>query len=181
MLTLIEDNSSDYKNRTEVNARDADVTIAIALYPDSFGEKLTKNMAKKHNKLFISVSPNDDINLKSTEVSETLYNLFSDRPFKINIAGNGLKTMEGKLTQQECDDFTLTFMRALMEKRKLNIELIRSGGQTGFDEAGIKASLTLGINTLGYYPKGFKILNLSGTKYQRESDVKALYQPYFKK
>ena len=178
MLTLIEDQSSDYKNRTEVNARDADVTIAIALLPNSLGETLTRNMAKKHNRLFISVSPLDDVDVKSSEISDTLSKLFMDKAFKINIAGNGLKTMQGKFTQKQCDEFTLSLMRLILQKNKLNVELIRSGGQTGFDEAGIKASLTLGIKTIGYYPKGFKIMHMSGSKYQKRSEVEALYKPY---
>lgn len=179
MLTLIEDKSSDYRNRTEVNAREADVTLAIALYPNSLGENLTKNMVKKHNKVFISVSPHDNIEIKSQEIVDHLNNLFPNTPIKLNIAGNGLKTMKGELTQEECDDFTFNLLSSMVEKGIL-IEIIRSGGQTGFDEAGIKASLRLGYNTIGYYPKGFKIMDMTGSKYQKRFDVEKKYVDFIK-
>ena len=92
MLTILEDSSTNYQNRTEVNAREADVTIAIATVHNSPGEILTRNMAKKHNKLFIGISPHDDVQVKSHEVIDVLKNKFGNVPIKINIAGNGLKT-----------------------------------------------------------------------------------------
>jgi hypothetical protein len=181
MLTIIEDESSNYQTRTEVNAREADVTLAIALYPNSLGEILTKNMVKKHKKIFISVSPHDNIAIKAQEIVDDLFKIFLSTPIKINIAGNGLKTMKGQLNQKECDDFTLKLLTAIVEKDRIKIESIRSGGQTGFDEAGIKASLSLGYNTIAYYPKGFKIVDMSGTKFQKRIDVEKKYHMFVKK
>ncbi len=45
------------------------------------------------------------------------------------------------------------------------------GGQTGFDTSGIRAGIRLGIDTIGYYPKGFKIRDLQGDKIQTKEDV----------
>lgn len=82
----------------------------------------------------------------------------------LNIAGNGIYTMKGLLTQEVCDNFTYKLLKAVVEHPdlKYEISLIRSGGQTGFDEAGNKAAIKLGIPTLVYAPKGWKFKTLVG-------------------
>jgi 5'(3')-deoxyribonucleotidase len=54
---------------------------------------------------------------------------------------------------------------------EVKIQSIRSGGQTGFDEAGLKAGLKLKINTIAYYPKGYRIRDLEGDKTQTREQV----------
>ena len=51
---------------------------------------------------------------------------------------------------------------------KNKIEYIRSGGQTGMDEAGAKASLMLGIPTLIYAPKNWLFKDINGITYSDE-------------
>jgi hypothetical protein len=72
--------------------------------------------------------------------------------------------MKGLLTQEVCDNFTYKLLKAVVEHPdlKYEISLIRSGGQTGFDEAGNKAAIKLGIPTLVYAPKGWKFKTLEG-------------------
>lgn len=172
---LREDNDAGYGPRTEINAKKSDVTIAIALNFDSAGEKLTKAVTNKHNKLYIPVSPIGDIKEKAKKIVNLLNDTFlgKKQTLTINIAGNGISTLSGKLTQQECDDFTYDLLLSIIlhEEFKLKIHYIRSGGQTGFDEAGLKAGIKLKINTIAYYPKGYRIRDLSGDKNQTRQEV----------
>ena len=45
--------------------------------------------------------------------------------------------MKGKYTQEQVDQFTYNLLKAIIESPKLEIKIgsIRTGGQTGFDEA----------------------------------------------
>ena len=175
IFILQEDSSSDYKNRTEVNVLGADVTFAIAIDFESHGEKLTKNLAQKYDKLYIPVSPSGSTKEKADKIVDVINKRFLGKKNKIsfNIAGNGLYTMKGKMTQEECDKFTYELIRDIIYHEKLNVRInkIRSGGQTGFDEAGIKAGLKLKIDTTAFYPKGFRIRDLEGDKTQTRKEV----------
>lgn len=175
IFILKEDTSSDYKNRTEVNVINADVTFAIAINFDSHGEKLTKELAKKYGKLYIPVRPEGSIEEKAEKIVKVLRENFEGKKHTItfNIAGNGIYTMKGVKTQEECDSFTYELLNAIINHKDLNIRVnkIRSGGQTGFDEAGIKAGLKLKIDTTAFYPKGYKIRDLDGDKLQTRKEV----------
>lgn len=80
----------------------------------------------------------------------------------LNIAGNGIYTMKGKYTQQEVDEFTYELLHAVIHSpNSINkIGFVRTGGQTGFDEAGAKAGSRLSIPTLVYAPKGWRFRTL---------------------
>ena len=171
---LEEDKDSGYAPRTAINAQRADVTFAIAINFDSAGEKLTKSLAKKHDKLYIPVSPYGDIIEKSNKIVALLNSTFIDKHYiSFNIAGNGIYTMKGTMTQEQCDDFTYNLLHAIVNHTELKsrINMIRSGGQTGFDEAGIKAGIKLKIDTTAYYPKGYKIRDLQSDKTQTREEV----------
>jgi 5'(3')-deoxyribonucleotidase len=175
IFILQEDSSTDYKNRTEVNAMSADVTFAIARDFSTAGEKLTKTLAQKHGKLYIPISPEGDVMEKAKKVVNLLNETFVGKKHTIsfNIAGNGLYTMKGAMTQKECDEFTYSLLWYTINNKnfKLKVGKIRSGGQTGFDEAGIKAGIKLKIDTTAFYPKGFRIRDLDGDKYQTRKEV----------
>lgn len=172
---LEEDRDGGYQARTEINAREADVTIAIAVNFNSPGEKLTKQFVKKYNRLYIPVSPYGDITEKAVKIVALINETFENKnvPITLNIAGNGIATLNGSLTQEQCDDFTynLLFLIKNNVNLKPKIKMIRSGGQTGFDEAGIKAGLKLKIDTVAYFPKGYRIKDLDGDKTQTRAEV----------
>lgn len=168
---LEEDKDSGYTARTEINVRETDATIAIAIKFDSAGEKLTKAMALKHKKLYISVSPiTGEISEKAEKIVGVLNKTFEGVKHSIllNIAGNGIYTMNGTMNQEQCDDFTYNLLQVIVRHPdlKIKIKLIRSGGQTGFDEAGIKAGIKLQIDTTAYYPKGYRIRDMKGDRTQ---------------
>ena len=95
----------------------------------------------------------------------------------LNIAGNGIYTMKGKYTQQQVDNFTYDLLKAVTESPNLinKIESIRTGGQTGFDEAGAKAGIRLGIPTIILAPKGWKFRDVSGTDISNEQAFKVRF------
>ncbi len=180
-----EEQSSGYAERTKKNAS-VDATIALAVDFSTAGEKLTKSSVESQGKKYIP------IDAKSLEVTEERVNkivdilnsipnkktdLFEDvqQGITLNIAGNGIYTM--KYSQQQVDDFTYQLLKAVIESPKLNkkISLIRSGGQTGFDEAGAKAGLKLGIPTLVLAPKGWAFRNVNNKDIYNEAQFKARF------
>lgn len=174
-FTLDEDHNSNYQYRTEVNVKNADVTFAIAIDFNSPGEKLTKKLAIKHNKIYIPVTPNGDVSLKADKIvdfiNEKFFKIKSE--ITLNIAGNGIFTMKGIMTQEECDEFTYNLLSAIINHKNILVKVksIRSGGQTGFDTSGIRAGIKLNLDTTAYYPKGFRIRDLQGDKTQTKEAV----------
>jgi 5'(3')-deoxyribonucleotidase len=180
MLILKQDDSPDYKPRTEVNVKQSDVTMAIAVNFDSPGEKLTKSLALSHGKLYIPVSPTGDISEKASKIVSVLNKYFEslgNKTFVLNVAGNGIATLKGSMTQHECDEFTYSLLKEINDHTNLKVKIcaIRSGGQTGFDEAGIKAGLKMKLETTAYYPKNYRIRDLQGDKNLTREEVLKLY------
>lgn len=105
------------------------------------------------------------------------FEIVTEQEFKgisLNIAGNGIYTMKGKYTQQEVDNFTYSLLKEVLNSPNLKskITLIRTGGQTGFDEAGAKAGVKLKIPTLVLAPKGWKFRNALGVDIGDELEFK---------
>jgi 5'(3')-deoxyribonucleotidase len=162
---ILEENISDnYKVRTEENVNNSDLTLAIAIDFDSFGEKITKELTLKADKKYIAVSPDGDPIKKATKIVAKMNDLNLPQKFILNIAGNGLSTMKGQILQNEADEFTYILLKTISQNPKLNSKIgsVRTGGQSGFDEAGAKAAIKLGFTTVVHMPKGFKMRNQDG-------------------
>jgi hypothetical protein len=86
----------------------------------------------------------------------------------LNIAGNGIYTLRGEWTQAQIDNYVEDTLNEILTHPKLKnrITEIRTGGQTGVDEAGAKAAIKLGkifgIKTTILAPKGWKFRDESG-------------------
>ena len=141
-----EEQTSGYKNRTIKNAS-ADVTIAIAVDFNTAGEKLTKSSVLNQNKLYLPVST--DIFSSANEVTMMAGKLVSEiikinkKEISLNIAGNGIYSLKNTFPggQSSVDNFTLELLTDVnnrLKEKGIKIILLRSGGQTGFDEAGNK-------------------------------------------
>ena len=155
-IVFEEDSSMGYAKRTERNAS-ADATIAIAIDFDSAGERSTKKTTNLQKKEYIPIDANNmDVTPDRVEKIVDLLNKTNAKT--LNIAGNGIYIMKVKYTQQEIDEFTYDLLKAVIEHPNLKnkIKSIRTGGQTGFDEAGAKAGQRLGISTKVLAPKGWK-------------------------
>lgn len=171
-LIFEEDKSYGYRNRTYINAK-ADATIAIAINFNTAGEKCTKNAVLSQNKIYVPVNFFD---MEQFEV-EKIIKIFNTNLIKtLNIAGNGLYTL--KIPQTDVDNKVYDFLKKIVEHKNLvsKIELIRSGGQTGVDEAGIKAALRLNIPAHILAPKNWKFRLASGNDYCDEFRFKERFE-----
>ena len=152
MIEFIEDTSSGYGHRTYENARLADLTIAFAVIPDSSGEKTTMQAAAIANKPMIMVDLSTNTVTKYRFDNLDLSNIRS-----INVAGNGMSRFAKQgYTQERVDDIVYMWLKRFIEDNNLNITEIRSGGQTGADESGLKAAVKLGIKAVCLCPKGWR-------------------------
>jgi len=161
-IIFLEEKSRGYKVRTIKNAS-ADVTIAMAIDFNSAGEKLTKQSVLFQGKKYIP------IRLNTLQITDELVNNIIDslniiKAKTINIAGNGLYTFKGIYNQEQLDNYVYELLSKVLLSDKLitKIETIRSGGQTGIDESGAKASDELNITTIVLAPLGWKFRDITG-------------------
>lgn len=158
MITFNEIQKKGYAARTAHNIMKCGVTIAFATDFKTKGELLTKKLCEQYKKPYIPV----DFNNKelSDERVNRIANWFHthDRSGVINIAGNGIYSLN------ETQDELNRFMESFFEKLEwcIGIDLIISGGQTGFDEAGIVAADWMGYDCEVNAPKGWCFRNKQG-------------------
>jgi len=169
-----EDSDSGYRGRTIKNAT-ADVTIAIAFDFNSAGEKLTKKSVLEAGGLYFPIELNR-FGLNEYTLLNVINHLgllikgLNKSEITLNIAGNGIYTLrETTFNKQSiCDYFTYCMLKELvneLDRQRENglfdtkIVSVRTGGQTGFDEAGAKAAIKIGIPTTVLAPKGWRFRN----------------------
>jgi hypothetical protein len=161
-----------YRYRTIENAKESDVTIAMAYDFTTSGERLTKDSAMGFDfktrkasspEKYISIDLNKDLNIN--DVIDRL-NKLKPKEITINIAGNSIFSLrtKHKMSQAHADIMIFNILEQIITNPKLNkkVKLIRSGGQTGIDESGIKAGIKLGIPVLIHAPKGWLIRDVNG-------------------
>lgn len=161
-FTLEEHPSASYAPRTHANAA-ADATWAYAVDFTTAGEVLT---AKAAGDRILQTK----VGTPAEECSKQLVaHLRKLKARSLNIAGNGLYTLitnfpgKPEQLQQKLDAFVLKVLTAVHTEYPL--QQIRSGGQTGVDEAGAKAGIALGVPTLVLMPKGYRIRNAMASDY----------------
>ncbi|OCR88044.1 hypothetical protein CFT13S00388_02425 [Campylobacter fetus subsp. testudinum] len=146
-----------YRYRTLENAAGADLTIAIASNFDTSGERLTKNSAK-NSYIAEDIKDIEELGIDTQRIKSKV----GDKPFTINFAGNRLATLAGNTkdsilgkiyTQEEVDTLLHDAVKTLKDEFKENFLGIRSGGQSGIDEAAIKAGIAHNIPSLVHAPK----------------------------
>ncbi|HPQ78884.1 MAG TPA: putative molybdenum carrier protein, partial [Candidatus Dojkabacteria bacterium] len=154
-----EEQSSGYIERTRKNAS-ADATIDFGL--NQTGESWTKKAVENNKKKYIGINTNN-LTITTEMINNIVENLNSVNAKTLNIAGMGIYNMKNN-TQEEIDKFVYDLLKKVVESPNLKtkIESIRTGGQTGFDEAGAKASQKLGIKTIVLAPKGWVFRNKEG-------------------
>lgn len=175
-ITFEVSSAAGYKDRTIKNAS-ADATIAIATDFTTAGELLTKNSVLGQGKKYIAIDVSKTLKVSDRVVTAVVDRLNAAGARTLNIAGNGIYTMKGQYTQKEVDDYTYELLKRVTESPNLllPIESVRTGGQTGFDEAGAKAGSRLGIPTLVLAPKGWKFRNVKGQDIEDEKAFKARF------
>lgn len=144
-----------YGERTDENADWSDATIAIAEDFTTPGEIRTKRAAgKKYIKAKIDTEL--DLEDQADEIADSLYkNLKKKKQTKdinLNIAGNGIYTLQED--QEYYDKLIERVLKNLLDKG-ITIKEVRSGGQSGIDEAGVKAAAKLGLKWSINAPKNY--------------------------
>ena len=168
-INFLEEQSTGYKNRTLKNAS-ADATIDFGL--NQLGEPWTKKAVDNNKKKYIGINTNN-LTITSEMVAEIVEGLNSVNAKTLNIAGMGIYNMKNN-TQEQVDEFVYNLLKQVIESPtlKIKIQSIRTGGQTGFDEAGAKAGKKLGIPTMILAPKGWMFRNESGQDITDEKQFK---------
>lgn len=163
-----------YRGRTLRNAS-ADVTFAFAADFSTAGKRLTKRAVLEQGCIYCPIGYGGQ---RATENAIQAAVAALNRPGKpkvtLNIAGNGLYSLQRFGDQAEVDAYAIDFLRRVLvaPERVAAITLVRSGGQSGFDEAGVKAAGQLGLRTLVLAPKGWTYRTADGRDISDEQAFK---------
>lgn len=179
-ITFREHRDPSYVGRTKENAS-ADATIAIAANFNSAGEKLTKKLVEEQKKVYIPIDISKELDLSEDLIKNIVKKLncstkgnLIDNSIILNIAGNGIYALKNRYTQELLDSYLRILLLSILASKelKVKIKLIRTGGQTGLDEAGAKAGVFHEIPTLVVCPYGWKYRNLLGEDIADETQFK---------
>ena len=170
-LKITTSTSNWFKPRTIDNINNSHITIAFANDFSTAGEQLTTNEANKRNKYLRPGSGRDTKHIpmsnlealnnpKETakEIAEFFKKRYSNsKTFVLNIAGNGIYSLNRVTTQQELNSKMRDVLKELMNELPNTEIIVRSGGQTGMDLAGVVAAYSLGLKTIIHMPSGYRI------------------------
>ena len=159
------ESEGSYSKRTweNANAEDVDFTLALAADFNTAGERCTKKAAGDSciqvdlplGKEGID-SSQKAVNAVVKGIAEALPDEFlKGEPCGLNIAGNGIYTLAAKGVSQEAADEFMTRVLAGLREKGVVISSVRTGGQTGIDEAGAAAACAMGIPVTVHAPKGW--------------------------
>tara|TARA_R100001079_G_scaffold23486_1_gene11754 strand:+ start:1314 stop:9509 length:8196 start_codon:yes stop_codon:yes gene_type:complete len=152
----------NYKTRTEYNVKNADVTYDFAKTKQGSGA--TKSAATANKKRYKQVTVNDSGKISNDEKLVIAKSIAEDllNGNVVNMAGHGAykSSRAGftkKVSQEIIDKELLNIFKEvdkILAGRKVSGRII-SGGQTGFDEAAIKAANNYKLNVeVNYSGKG---------------------------
>ena len=145
-----------YAQRTRENAVRADLTVAFAADFTTAGERLTEKAAKGK---IIQISMEKgacDPKAMASDILSCMTEKERSATLDINIAGNGMDTFAARgFSREQVTSVIVSVIRELAETGGIDIRCIRSGGQSGADEAGIMAAKALGIPAEVHAPKGW--------------------------
>ena len=174
------ESSGGYAQRTRENAEWSDITLALARDFNTAGEKLTKRVAG--NK-YISAYPASNLNIVINELYNQIVSAnLPTKNVKLNIAGNGIYSLISDdidalfNSQADVNNVVTEIIRGLLQKG-ITISEIRSGGQTGVDEAGIIAAQRLGISASVHAPKGFVFRTAEGKDIANREAFESRFSP----
>ena len=155
-----------YGQRTDenANAEDVDFTFAFATDFNTTGERRTARAAGDSLvRIDLPVRKDGGLDMSPAAVSKAVAVIVDQLPeeylsgesFGVNIAGNGIYTLSSSgVTQEQADLFVCKVLSGLSRKGAV-ISSLRSGGQSGIDEAGAAAGRALDIPVTVNAPKGW--------------------------
>lgn len=147
-LLILQHSSSHYGPRTYENAKSCALTAAFAVDFGTAGERLTHKAAGQK---YVGISVTDEPIAAARQLYKALR--YHDA-HTLNIAGNGIYTLaKHGWSQAEMDAWLYEVLKTVCEHWK--VDVVRSGGQTGVDLAGLAAAYALGISAIGLLPRGY--------------------------
>lgn len=162
---IMEDSARNYAHRTWANAAWSDITLALATDFSSPGEITTRRAAgdkylryqltRNLNKL-LTFDRDGEREVKKIVQMIQNHSCYKEEGIRLNIAGNGLVTLlkSGVDTQSVAAFIGMIFSACKQEG--VEILEVRSGGQSGVDEAGIIAAQRNKVKCSILAPKGFR-------------------------
>lgn len=179
MIEFLEHHSERYPPRTYENAG-ADATIAFAFDFETSGERLTRKYVQVQKKLYFRV---DLFIFTDSDIKEIIDQLIKHKVKTLNVAGNSMKTIAAIAKRRKCtwdqeliDGVIYRFFAKSIRVYGLELDQIRSGGQSGADEAGLKAAIAHGIPAFCLAPKGWPFLTPEGKTIRNEQLFKARFK-----
>ena len=184
--------SPSYSRRTEDNADWSDVTLDFATDFSTAGETLTaqvagskdpkalggrKALASKRDKYVpYTLVREGEHSYDGSEIAMAIKAKgLPTKNIKLNIAGNGIYTLASKGWTQEQINTYITEVIQGLQAEGITISEIRSGGQTGVDEAGIIAAQRLGIPSSVHATSDWKFRGTDGKDVSNERAFKARF------
>ena len=157
----VTESTGDYPQRTKENAEWSDITLDLTESDKGSGgrNELTKRVAGDKY-IHFKLTDEGDNTYDADEILAAIKEAgLPTENIKLNIAGSEI----GKLkSDQERYNEEVTRLLKGLQGLGVTISEIRSGGQTGIDEAGIIAAQRLGIKASIHAPKGFKFRGVDG-------------------
>ena len=169
--TFLEDTDRNFGHRTWRNAEWSDITLALATDFTSPGEITTSNAAgKKYIGYPIprNLEKMTYYNMDLLREAEKVARLIADHPcckaegIRLNIAGNGAATLKRDGIKTDSVKAFISDILGACETLGVKILEVRSGGQTGVDEAAIKAAQQRRMKCSILAPKGFRMRDADG-------------------
>jgi hypothetical protein len=148
---------------------------------NSRGEKLTKKLVDRHEKLYLPIRVHDHFRTDSTsyDLKELLAKLngLKKSEIVVNIAGNGIYTMKQRsrlITQEACNSFLDRVLTIVFNAPSANFKVVKilTGGQTGFDEAGAWYGFKYKIPTYVLLPSNYRARGLEPGELTGEASLK---------
>lgn len=167
--------TKSYADRTRFNVAHSDITIAFVFNRNSAGTKKTRQIASGTPYIEIDAAKYHPIDA-AHKICKKLYE-WKLTNILVNIAGNSLRTISKLNLPDNIDQFWCNNYVYATLKEVINcvgdavIAEIISGGQTGFDFAGLVAAHKLGIDYSATFPAQYRqISTIDGTDMYQFTD-----------
>ena len=172
---FIEDMSPDYCHSTWLNALCSDITLSFAADFSSPGEITTKKWAgdkfipcQLTEELLLAVLDEAGLDTAAASIIKSIKRNpnYNKKGIRLNITGNDIKTLRAHGWDTDTLSVLIESVLKKCPSEGVNIEEVRSGGQTGADEAGILSAMWMFLECRVLAPEGFRWRDENGIDHE---------------